>query len=128
MARALQVPGPWTDLAEGVHAQLRRRGLHTHALASPLTFARLCAYLRKLPPLATAGGTLLLWRLTAEELELAISGPPAELLAARVLSPGVRRLQKAALAAVLERLGFELVDDLLEPAALPSAAGGGRSR
>jgi hypothetical protein len=60
--------GPWTDIAEGTYQLLRQERLHTRRLASALRFARLCALLRRLPPVGSAGGTILAWRLSADEL------------------------------------------------------------
>ena len=99
---------PSTPVQLSAYEALRQRGLHTRRLASPLRFARLCSYLRRLPPLGSAGGTLLVWRLTAEEVEIASTGRPAELFAARELSPGMRRKQQAALAQILMALADEL--------------------
>ena len=97
--------GPWTDLAESAYQLVLRHGLHARFAASPLRFARLCAMLRKLQPLATVGHALLIWRLTDDELRLASHGEPAEIFPSRALSPGVRRLQHRFVARTLEALG-----------------------
>jgi hypothetical protein len=44
-----------------------------------LRFARLCAYLRHREPLANVGYSILVFRLSAEDLHAALYGPPAEL-------------------------------------------------
>ena len=99
------VPGPWTDVAEASYQTLRHQKLHTQRAASPLRFARLCAMLRKLPPLARlGGGSLLVWRLSADELRGATSGRPHELFPARDLSPGMQKAQRRALERVMHAI------------------------
>ena len=102
--------GPWTDIAEGTYQLLRQEGLHTRRLASALRFARLCALLRRLPPVGSAGGTILAWRLSADELAIATDEAPAELIASDRLTPGVRREQELVLVHVLRSFGLEGVE------------------
>ena len=59
------------------------------------------ALLRRLRPLGSAGGTILLWRLAADEIDEATHGEAAELFPAAALSPGVRQRQQALLEQVL---------------------------
>lgn len=102
--------GPWTDIAEGTYQLLRQEGLHTRRLASALRFARLCALLRRLPPVGSAGGTILAWRLTADELAIATDEAPAELIASDRLTPGMRQQQEQLLVHVLRSFGLEGVE------------------
>ncbi len=46
-----------------------------------LSFGRLCAYLRTRPPDADAGHSILIYRLTDDEVKKALTGPAVELLA-----------------------------------------------
>ena len=101
------VKGPWTDLAETYYQVARRRGLHTKLAASPLRFARLCAFLRKLTPIGNLGGTLFAWRLSADEIQIATDEAPAEIYPAIELTPGVRRKQQRALEQILKALGVD---------------------
>ena len=66
--------------------------------AAGLRFARLCAYLRRQPPLASAGHTIFVWRLARADLHEALQQPPAELVPSAALSPALRALQREALA------------------------------
>ena len=102
--------GPWTDIAEGTYQLLRQEGLHTRRLASALRFARLCALLRRLPPVGSAGGTILAWRLSADELAIATDEAPAELIASDRLTPGMRQQQEQLLVHVLRSFGLEGVE------------------
>jgi len=99
--------GPWTDMAEGTYQVLLRHGLHGKRDATPLRFGRLVAMLRKLPPLSHAGGTILVWRLSAYEIDLATAGPPAEVIAAASLSAAIRGAQEAALTRIIRAVGME---------------------
>lgn len=63
--------------------------LHRHF--NDLRFARLCAWLRPRAPMAQVAHTLLVWRLTAEDLRDAQFGPPAELAEAPVAIPAKAR-------------------------------------
>ena len=98
--------GPWSDMAEAAYQQLRQDGVHTTRLASPLRFARMCALLRKLRPLDHAGGTILIWRLTSEEIHTATAEAAAEVIAISELSRGMRQHQKRALATILNGAGY----------------------
>jgi len=52
-----------------------------------LRFLRLCAALRQRTPDDDAGHSILIYRLTDEEVTRALEGPPAELHAKRVAEP-----------------------------------------
>ena len=62
-----------------------------HRELNDLRFARLCAWLRRRPPLAHVAHTILVWRLTEQELFDAQYGPPAELAEAPVAFPPLAR-------------------------------------
>lgn len=102
------VIGPWTDVAEEYYQVLRRLHLHTRVAASPLRFARLCAMLRKLKPMKSMGSSLLAYRLSWDELDLATEDAPAELIPAIELTPVVRRRQMRALQGILRASGVDL--------------------
>ena len=81
--------GPWTAEFEQDYRQLRARFSPEPAANSPpaeadfadyarynaLRLARLCKYLQRRPPEAYAGYSILIFRLTAGELQAALNGP-----------------------------------------------------
>ena len=92
------ISGPWNDVPEGFYQELRRPyeerlaagadpadardlppGLaQRYAVFPALRFARLCAWLRAQdrPPDAQAGYSILIFRLSADDLRAALAGPP----------------------------------------------------
>lgn len=61
--------------------------------SSRLRFARLCAFLRLKPPLASVGNSIFVWRLTEADLHEALYEAPAELVPSPALSPALREHQ-----------------------------------
>ena len=99
-----QLKGPWTDIAEYAYQALKHKQLHTTYLASPLRFGRLTAFLRKLRPIGSAGNSILVWRLTADEIEMVTEGEPAEVFPSAQLSPAVRSQQQQLLGSILQEV------------------------
>ncbi len=65
------------DVGEtGLAAERRNERLH---IFQSLRFGRLCAYLRHQRPIANAGYSILVFRLTERDIELALNSPPAEM-------------------------------------------------
>ena len=58
-----------------------------------LRFARLCAFLRLKPPLASAGNSIFVWRLSEADLHEALHEAPVELVPSTALSPALREHQ-----------------------------------
>ena len=100
-AWASRFKGPWSSTYEHAYQQLLRNGLLSRREAAGLRFARLCAHLRRLEPAASIGHTILVWRLSADDLLAALLGAPAELLPTSALSPGMRAHQARAVRALL---------------------------
>jgi hypothetical protein len=87
--------GPWRPSYERIYRQLQdeveghdtraaQSGAVENSLADrfalfdELRFARLCAFLRQRSPDSEAGYSILVYRLTTEEIQEALDGPPAE--------------------------------------------------
>ena len=58
-----------------------------------LRFARLCAFLRLKPPLASAGNSIFVWRLSEADLHEALHEASVELIPSRALSPALSEHQ-----------------------------------
>ncbi len=72
--------GPWTPAREASYRSLRQAVTATtpaadYAPFDRLRFARLCKFLQSRPPDAFAGYSILLFRLSADELRAALDGP-----------------------------------------------------
>jgi len=89
--------GPWSTEYEAGYRQLRAAGRLLEPKAAGLRFARLCAFLRRTPPLASAGHTILVWRLSHADLLEALEHDAAELVPSNALSPALRQQQRRAL-------------------------------
>ena len=61
--------------------------------SSRLRFARLCAFLRLKPPLASVGNSIFVWRLSEADLHEALHEAPVELVPSPALSPALREHQ-----------------------------------
>ena len=61
--------------------------------ATRLRFARLCAFLRLKSPLASAGNSIFVWRLSEADLHEALHEAPVELVPNTALSPALREHQ-----------------------------------
>lgn len=83
--------GPWALPYEQTYQELLRRSQSFDPATldrdpdfisfEDLRFARLCAFLRHREPDEEVGGSILIYRLTDEEVDRALRGPPAELSA-----------------------------------------------
>ena len=91
---ALRLKGPWSDACEETHATLLRRGMLNVSAASPIVFGRLLAKLRRTTPLATVGGSLLVWRLADGEQRTAQLEDAAEVVPSASLSQAMREHQR----------------------------------
>lgn len=105
---APRLKGPWSTDYDQAYQRLRARGLLLRSAAAALRFARLCAYLRRTPPLASAGATIFVWRLSAADLHEALLGAPAELVPSALLSPALREHQRRMLRELLGELAKAL--------------------
>lgn len=69
--------GPWTAAHETAYQNFRRQATTgtDYAPYDRLRFARLCKFLQRRPPDGTAGYSILLYRLSADDLTAALDGP-----------------------------------------------------
>ena len=98
-------PGPWTPARESLYQRAReqlesRRAAgegapdprdpllrRAYRVYDQLRFGRLAAYLRRREPDAHVGYSILIYRLSDQQLRQALRGPPAELVPARGAEP-----------------------------------------
>lgn len=77
LEKILATPGAWARIQAGPTSREWRQEIYVY---DALRTARLCAWLRQgRPPDYHAGHSILVWRLTLDDLASALLGPPAEL-------------------------------------------------
>ena len=104
-----QLKGPWTDIAEYAYQALKHKQLHDVPSVTA-GFGRLTAFLRKLRPIGSAGNSILVWRLTADEIEMVTEGEPAEVFPSAQAFSAVRSQQQQLLGSILQEV-HEMYDD-----------------